>query len=159
MFTVDVSQWLVDSQSFKFYSLTQMEKHRMKKLQLNSYSRMSQNEDRTKTAEHKHESIGSLPGFGGCVSSHFQCATTITSATASSSSRSRHHFRIHHHLSLTTSVHQSYGQTGALLWFGAVQDSCCPERMKRTSAADVIPSRTGSSSAVASRCIRGYHRA
>ncbi|ROJ28549.1 hypothetical protein DPX16_4190 [Anabarilius grahami] len=51
MLTVDLSQWLVDTQSFKLFSLTQnlirMEKHRMKKLQLSGYSRMSPNvEDR-----------------------------------------------------------------------------------------------------------------
>ncbi len=38
MLTVDVSQWLVDTQSFKLFSLTQnlirMEKHRINKLQL-----------------------------------------------------------------------------------------------------------------------------
>ncbi len=47
MLTVDVSQWLVDMQSFKLFSLTQnlirMEKHRMKKLQLSGYSRTSPN--------------------------------------------------------------------------------------------------------------------
>ncbi len=40
MLTVDVSQWLVDTQSFKLFSLTQnlirMEKHRINKLQLSS---------------------------------------------------------------------------------------------------------------------------
>ncbi|XDV29067.1 hypothetical protein PO909_032242, partial [Leuciscus waleckii] len=44
MFTVDVLQWLVDTQSFKLSSLTQnlirMEKH-LKKLQLSGYSRTS----------------------------------------------------------------------------------------------------------------------
>ncbi len=38
MLTVDVSQWLVDTQSFKLFSLTQnlirMKKHRINKLQL-----------------------------------------------------------------------------------------------------------------------------
>ncbi|XP_058629788.1 stonustoxin subunit alpha-like [Onychostoma macrolepis] len=47
MLTVDVSQWLVDTQSFKLFSLTQnliwMEKHQMKKLQLIGYSRTSPN--------------------------------------------------------------------------------------------------------------------
>ncbi|ROL46366.1 hypothetical protein DPX16_22632 [Anabarilius grahami] len=45
MLTVDKSQWLIDTQSFKPFSLTQnlirMEKHRMKKLQLSGYSRTS----------------------------------------------------------------------------------------------------------------------
>ncbi|XP_058634786.1 uncharacterized protein LOC131542279 isoform X3 [Onychostoma macrolepis] len=48
MLTVDVSQWLIDTQSFKLFSLTQnlirMEKHWMKKLQLSSYSRTSPND-------------------------------------------------------------------------------------------------------------------
>ncbi len=47
MLTVDASQWLVDTQSFKLFSLTQnliqMEKHWTKKLQLSGYSRTSQN--------------------------------------------------------------------------------------------------------------------
>ncbi len=47
MLTVDISQWLIDTQSFKLFSLTQnlirKEKHRMKKLQLSGYSRTSQN--------------------------------------------------------------------------------------------------------------------
>ncbi len=47
MLTVDALQWLVDTQSFKLFSLTQnliqMEKHWTKKLQLSGYSRTSQN--------------------------------------------------------------------------------------------------------------------
>ncbi|ROK16085.1 hypothetical protein DPX16_22703 [Anabarilius grahami] len=42
MLTVDVSKWLVDTQSFKLFSLTQ-NMIRMNKLQLSGYSRTSPN--------------------------------------------------------------------------------------------------------------------